>query len=96
MVRKTEQRSFDVTLVREKIKVQSVKSKLLDGGYGYLRVTQFQEETAPDVVKHLDRLAKVDKDAKFHKNCSFKGNVTANGRYVAKGDLRSVNQGKLG
>jgi carboxyl-terminal processing protease len=44
--------------------VQSVKSKLLDGGYGYLRVTQFQEETAPDVVKHLDKLAKVDKDAK--------------------------------
>jgi carboxyl-terminal processing protease len=64
VVRKTEQRSFDVTLVREKIKVQSVKSKLLDGGYGYLRVTQFQEETAPDVVKHLDKLAKVDKDAK--------------------------------
>jgi carboxyl-terminal processing protease len=59
VVRKTEQRSFDVTLVREKIKVQSVKSKLLDGGYGYLRVTQFQEETAPDVVKHLDKLAKV-------------------------------------
>jgi carboxyl-terminal processing protease len=64
VVRKTEQRSFDVTLVREKIKVQSVKSKLLDGGYGYLRVTQFQEETAPDVVKHLEKLAKVDKDAK--------------------------------
>jgi carboxyl-terminal processing protease len=64
VVRKTEQRSFDVTLTREKIKVQSVKSKLLDGGYGYLRVTQFQEETAPDVVKHLDKLAKADKEAK--------------------------------
>jgi carboxyl-terminal processing protease len=63
-VRKTEQRSFEVTLMREKIKVQSVKSKLLDGGYGYLRVTQFQDETAPDVVRHLDRLAKADKDAK--------------------------------
>jgi carboxyl-terminal processing protease len=44
--------------------VQSVKSKLLEGGYGYLRVTQFQEETAPDVVKHLEKLAKEDKDAK--------------------------------
>ncbi len=64
VVRKTEQRSFDVTLTREKIKVQSVKSKLLDGGFGYLRVTQFQEETAPDVVKHLDKLAKADKEAK--------------------------------
>jgi carboxyl-terminal processing protease len=64
IVRKSESRSFDVTLTREKIKVQSVKSKLLDGGYGYLRVTQFQEETAPDVVKHLDKLTKADKDAK--------------------------------
>jgi carboxyl-terminal processing protease len=64
IVRKSESRSFDVSLTREKIKVQSVKSKLLDGGYGYLRVTQFQEETTPDVVKHLERLAKADKDAK--------------------------------
>ncbi|OHC63968.1 MAG: peptidase S41 [Rhodocyclales bacterium GWA2_65_19] len=64
IVRKGEAKSFEVTLTREKIKVQSVKSKLLEGGYGYLRVTQFQEETAPDVVKHLDKLLKADKDAK--------------------------------
>ena len=64
IVRKGEGKPFEVTLTREKIKVQSVKSKLLEGGYGYLRVTQFQEETAPDVVKHLERLAKADKDAK--------------------------------
>ena len=64
IVRKGEAKPFEVTLTREKIKVQSVKSKLLEGGYGYLRVTQFQEETVPDVVKHLERLAKADKDAK--------------------------------
>ena len=64
IVRKGEGKPFEVTLTREKIKVQSVKSKLLEGGYGYLRVTQFQEETAPDVVKHLEKLAKADKDAK--------------------------------
>ena len=64
IVRKGETKPFEVTLTREKIKVQSVKSKLLEGGYGYLRVTQFQEETAPDVVKHLEKLAKADKDAK--------------------------------
>ena len=64
IVRKGEGKPFEVTLTREKIKVASVKSKLLEGGYGYLRVTQFQEETAPDVVKHLEKLAKTDKDAK--------------------------------
>jgi carboxyl-terminal processing protease len=64
VVRKGEAKPFEVTLTREKIKVASVKSKLLEGGLGYLRVTQFQEETAPDVVKHLEKLAKADKDAK--------------------------------
>ena len=64
VVRKGEPKPFEVTLTREKIKVQSVKSKLLEGGYGYLRVSQFQEETAPDVVKHLEKLAKTDKEAK--------------------------------
>ncbi|MBK7766601.1 MAG: S41 family peptidase [Sulfuritalea sp.] len=64
VVRKGEPKPFEVALIREKIKVQSVKSKLLEGGYGYLRVSQFQEETAPDVVKHLERLLKADKDAK--------------------------------
>jgi carboxyl-terminal processing protease len=64
IVRKGETKPFEVTLTREKIKVQSVKSKLLEGGLGYMRVTQFQEETAPDVVKHLEKLAKADKDAK--------------------------------
>jgi len=64
VVRKGETKPFEVTLTREKIKVQSVKSKLLEGGFGYLRVTQFQEETTADVVKHLERLAKEDKEAK--------------------------------
>ena len=64
IVRKGELQPFEVTLTREKIKVQSVKSKLLESGYGYLRITQFQEETAPDVVRHLEKLAKADKDAK--------------------------------
>ncbi len=45
---------FDVSLVREVIKIQSVKSKTLDKGYGYLRVTQFQERTANDVDRTLE------------------------------------------
>jgi carboxyl-terminal processing protease len=45
---------FDVSLVREVIKVQSVKSKWLDKGYGYIRLAQFQERSANDVEKALD------------------------------------------
>src|SRR5437870_4481038 len=46
---------FDVSLLREVIKIQSVKSKLLEKGYGYLRVTQFQERTDTDVERVLEQ-----------------------------------------
>jgi len=49
---------FDVTLTREIIKIQSVKSKMLDKGYGYVRVTQFQERTDDDLERALKSLDK--------------------------------------
>ncbi|HSD36913.1 MAG TPA: S41 family peptidase [Rhodocyclaceae bacterium] len=58
VARKGENRPFDVSLTREIIKVQSVRSKLVEPGYGYLRLTQFQEQSTVDLVKHLDRLYK--------------------------------------
>ncbi|MCK9284949.1 MAG: S41 family peptidase [Rhodocyclaceae bacterium] len=56
VVRKGEPKPLEITIVRDKIKVQSVKSKLLESGYGYIRVTQFQEETTSDLVKALEKL----------------------------------------
>ena len=58
ILRKGEVKPLEITLTREIIKVQSVKSKLLEDGYGYLRITSFQENTAPSVVKHLNDLYK--------------------------------------
>jgi carboxyl-terminal processing protease len=49
---------FDVTLTREVIKIQSVKSKMLDKGYAYLRVTQFQERTDDDLEAAVKQLGK--------------------------------------
>lgn len=37
--------SKDIVIVREIIEVPSVKSELIEGGYGYLRITSFQEKT---------------------------------------------------
>ena len=59
IIRKGEAKPLTVTLVREIIKVQSVKSKLVEPGYGYVRVVQFQEQTAASLVQHLDRLVKL-------------------------------------
>ncbi len=64
ILRKGEAKPLEISIMRDVIKVQSVKSKMIEPGFGYLRVTQFQEETVPDVVKHLDKLYKADADAK--------------------------------
>lgn len=51
----TEPRDF--TLTRDVIKLQSVKFKLMDEYYGYIRITQFQENTGRELVKALKALS---------------------------------------
>lgn len=58
IARKGETQPLEVTLTREIIKVQSVKAKLVEAGYGYLRLTQFQEQSAPDLAKAINKLYK--------------------------------------
>jgi carboxyl-terminal processing protease len=48
---------IEVRLTREVIKIQSVKARLLEKGYGYVRITQFQERTDDDLHKALKKLA---------------------------------------
>ncbi len=43
-------------ITRDIIKIQSVRSKILEGNIGYIRMTQFQESTANDVTKELEHL----------------------------------------
>ena len=47
---------FDVTLVRETIRTTSVRSRLLEPGLGYLRISSFQASTAADFNRQLDAL----------------------------------------
>jgi carboxyl-terminal processing protease len=46
----------DFTIVREVIKIKSVKFKMLENGIGYIKVTQFQEQTASDLSRALENL----------------------------------------
>jgi carboxyl-terminal processing protease len=46
----------DFTLTREIIKVKSVKSKVLEEGIGYVKLNQFQEQTANDLAAALRKL----------------------------------------
>jgi len=62
--RKTENRSFPVTITREEIRVQSVRAKMAEPGYAWLRVTQFQDRTVDDFVAKLSDLYKQDPNLK--------------------------------
>ncbi len=48
----------EVKIVRDIIKIASVKSKIPADGIGYIRLTQFQERTADDMIKKIDELKK--------------------------------------
>lgn len=56
ILRKGETKPLSYSLVREKILIKSVKSKLLDNQYGYIRLTQFQATTARDLENALEKL----------------------------------------
>ncbi len=60
--RKSEAKPFTVTITRAVIKIKSVKSKLVEPGYGYVRVTQFQEHTGELLVDALQKLYKDNKE----------------------------------
>ena len=49
---------FDVTLARATIQVKSVKAQMLENGYGYIRITQFQVKTGEEVGKALAKMRK--------------------------------------
>lgn len=53
IVREGVDKPFEIKLIRARIKVASVKHRLLESGFGYLRVSQFQVNTGKDVVRAI-------------------------------------------
>lgn len=49
---------IELTLVRDTIKVASVRARFLEDGYGYLRISQFQINTGAEVVEKVQSLKK--------------------------------------
>ena len=58
VVRKDAPKPLIFTITRAIIKVQSVKSKLIDPGYAFVRITQFQEHTGENLATALNNLYK--------------------------------------
>ena len=62
--RKAEGRTFPVSITREEIRVQSVRAKVVEPGYAWLRVSQFQDRTVEDFARKLEELYKQDPNLK--------------------------------
>ena len=64
IARKDEDKPIIVTIIRQEIRVQSVKSKVVEPGYAWLRVAQFQEPTVDDMAKKITALYAQDPNLK--------------------------------
>lgn len=61
IVRQGEETPIKLSIERAVIKVKSVKSRLIDDTYGYIRISQFQVNTGNTVEEHIEQLNKSSK-----------------------------------
>jgi carboxyl-terminal processing protease len=58
VARKGEAQPLEFRIVRDLIRVQSVKARMIEPGYAFVRVSQFQERTVEDLARSLNDLVK--------------------------------------
>ncbi len=58
IVREGQAVPLEIIVTRAIITVQSVKSRMLDPGFGYVRISQFQSHTGEDLIKAISQLKK--------------------------------------
>ncbi|MFZ1326485.1 MAG: S41 family peptidase [Candidatus Contendobacter sp.] len=61
IVREGVRKPLNIKLIREVIQVRSVNSRLLEPGFGYVRISQFQAKTAPNLRQSLQDIEKQNK-----------------------------------
>ncbi len=58
LARKGEALPLEIRIIRDIIRVQSVKAHMIEPGYGFVRISQFQDRTTEDLVKQINELYK--------------------------------------
>ena len=66
--REGEQELLEFILTRAEIKVASVRGESLGDGIGYLRITQFQDQSGPELIEAITKLQKKAQDNKEQLN----------------------------
>jgi carboxyl-terminal processing protease len=91
----------DYTITRDIIKLKSVKSRVIDDEIGYVKLTQFQEQTASDLKKALKDLEKKDVsslilDLRNNPGGLLKGAVDVTSQFLPPGKLVVYIKGREG
>ena len=103
IVRKGEGKPLTLTLTRAVIKIKSVKHKLVEPGYGYVRVTQFQEHSGENLVGALNDLQQQNKggelkglvlDLRNDPGGLLNTAVSVSGAFLKAGDLVVYTDGR--
>ena len=61
VVREGNDKPLTFVVTRDIIKVKSVKNRMLDPGYGYIRISNFQSRTAPQLLEAINALKEENK-----------------------------------
>ena len=61
VVREGADKPLEITITRDTIKVQSVKGRVLEEGYGYVRISQFQSHTGENLAKQIAKIREKNK-----------------------------------
>jgi len=66
IVREGENQPKKIKIVRDIINIKSVRQRLLEPGFGYIRISQFQEQTYDNLKQSLEKLTKENSDKKIN------------------------------
>jgi carboxyl-terminal processing protease len=64
IVRKSRDKPFDITIIRDRIKTRSVRSKIIEDDFGYIRISQFQSNTGSEFADQINKLKQKNKELK--------------------------------
>lgn len=98
IVREGEDKPLTFEITRDRIKVESVKSRLLEPGYGYVRISNFQVRTGADMRKAISRLKKESKgklkglvlDLRNNPGGLLDAAISVSDAFIKRGDIVSI------
>ncbi len=98
IVREGEDKPLTFEITRDRIKVESVKSRTLEPGYGYVRISNFQMRTGVDMRKAISKLKKESKgnlkglvlDLRNNPGGLLDAAISISDAFIKRGDIVSI------